>query len=221
MIASHRHRFVFVKTRKTASTSIELALSRICGPDDVVTPVLPEDEELRASLGGVAPQNVAISSRWRPRDYLRVATGRRPRFFNHMPARLIRRYLPEWDDYLTFTVERNPWDRLASAFRFANQRGRRYTTMADFLTSDEVSRFDNWPLYTIDNRVAVDHIARYEDLDDGLEAIWRKLGIDPGPLPHAKATGGDRPYRDWYDDETTQRVADLYPREINYFGWKF
>jgi len=37
VIASHRHRFVFVKTRKTAGTSLEIALSRHCGPDDVVT----------------------------------------------------------------------------------------------------------------------------------------------------------------------------------------
>ena len=34
MIASHAHRFVFVKTRKTAGTSLEIALSRHCGPSD-------------------------------------------------------------------------------------------------------------------------------------------------------------------------------------------
>ena len=57
MIASHAHRFVFVKTRKTAGTSLEIALSRHCGPDDIVTRISPEDEELRAAAGGVGPQN--------------------------------------------------------------------------------------------------------------------------------------------------------------------
>jgi hypothetical protein len=38
MIVSHRHRFVFVTTRKTAGSSIEAALSPLAGPDAVVTP---------------------------------------------------------------------------------------------------------------------------------------------------------------------------------------
>jgi hypothetical protein len=39
MIISHKHKFIFLKTRKTASTSTEFALNEICGPEDVVTPV--------------------------------------------------------------------------------------------------------------------------------------------------------------------------------------
>ena len=32
MIVSHEHKFIFLKTKKTAGTSIELALSELCGP---------------------------------------------------------------------------------------------------------------------------------------------------------------------------------------------
>ena len=52
MIASHQHRFIFLKTRKTAGTSVEIALSKVCGPDDVITEISPEDEELRRAAGG-------------------------------------------------------------------------------------------------------------------------------------------------------------------------
>ena len=52
MIASHAHRFIFLKTRKTAGTSVEIALSKACGPDDVITVTSPEDEELRTAAGG-------------------------------------------------------------------------------------------------------------------------------------------------------------------------
>ena len=38
MIASFSCRFIFLKTRKTAGTSVELALSPACGPEDIVTP---------------------------------------------------------------------------------------------------------------------------------------------------------------------------------------
>ena len=44
VIASHQHRFIFLKTRKTAGTSVEIALSKVCGPDDVITEISPEDE---------------------------------------------------------------------------------------------------------------------------------------------------------------------------------
>ena len=37
MILSHKHKFVFVKNRKVAGTSVEVALSPHCGPDDILT----------------------------------------------------------------------------------------------------------------------------------------------------------------------------------------
>ena len=39
MIISHKHKFIFIKPQKTAGTSVELLLSRICGPEDVITPL--------------------------------------------------------------------------------------------------------------------------------------------------------------------------------------
>ena len=38
MIISHTHKFILLKSLKTAGTSIEAALSQACGGQDVVTP---------------------------------------------------------------------------------------------------------------------------------------------------------------------------------------
>ena len=85
MIVSHEHRFIFLKTRKTAGTSVEIALSGICGPDDIITPITPADEVLRADLRG--PQNFASP------PLVREAT-------NHSPARKAREIVGEdvWRD---------------------------------------------------------------------------------------------------------------------------
>jgi hypothetical protein len=52
MIVSHEHKFIFLKTKKTAGTSIELALNALCGPDDVITPLTTIDEALREGKRG-------------------------------------------------------------------------------------------------------------------------------------------------------------------------
>ena len=105
MIASHAHRFVFIKTRKTAGTSLEIALSRHCGPDDIVTRISPADEELRAAAGGAGPQNDETS----------------PSSYAHMGARRVIDVIGRetWDDYFTFAVERNPFDVVAWSWRYS------------------------------------------------------------------------------------------------------
>ena len=99
MIASHRHRFIFLKTRKTAGTSVEIALSKVCGPDDIITEISPEDEALRRAAGGLPPQNFASPPQ--PR-----------KAYNHMGAKATRDLVgaEAFDSYFTFAIERNPWD---------------------------------------------------------------------------------------------------------------
>jgi hypothetical protein len=118
MIISHKHKFIFIKTAKTAGTSLEIALSAICGKDDVISKILPEDEKIRQELGFRGAQNYQIPLMdcvWR--DIPRLLHRRkRLIFFNHASAQHIKRHVkPEvWNDYYKFCFERNPWDKLIS-----------------------------------------------------------------------------------------------------------
>ena len=70
MILSHKNKFIFLKTKKTASTSIELLLSKVCGKNDIITPVSEltllgnirrfekvTEEDLRKKINAKLPQN--------------------------------------------------------------------------------------------------------------------------------------------------------------------
>ena len=79
MIVSHRHRYIFVRTRKTAGTSVEIALSKFCGPDDVIT--RDADDALRRELGYPGPQNDGGMplSQYTFSEWRRLLTSRRTR----------------------------------------------------------------------------------------------------------------------------------------------
>ena len=151
MIASHAHRFVFIKTRKTAGTSLEIALSRHCGPDDIVTRISPADEELRAAAGGAGPQNDATS----------------PSSYAHMGARRVIKVIGRetWDDYFTFAVERNPFDVVASSYRYSARKPTFTKTFAEFVrTPRRLDRLAlNERLYRMGGRVICDEVYRYFD----------------------------------------------------------
>ena len=98
MLVSHKHKFIYIKTAKTASTSTEISLSRYCnGPGDIVTPVDAEGEAIRREMG-VHPRNYLAD--WRRvlcvYDYWRLLTrGRRKRRFSgHFTSREIQSLLP-------------------------------------------------------------------------------------------------------------------------------
>jgi hypothetical protein len=41
MIISHKYKFIFIKTFKTASTSVEAYFSQYAGSNDILTPITP------------------------------------------------------------------------------------------------------------------------------------------------------------------------------------
>lgn len=226
MLVSHLLQFVFLKTRKTAGTSLEIALSRFVGPNDVVTPDTPEDESMRLEWGGLPSQNRLVPrNRWGSKEWIRWSLRRPDRlFYNHMPACDVRRLIGRntWDTYFKFTIERNPWDLAVSAWFWYSTR--MALPFEEFVSSDRLASYSNWQIYTIRDRIAVDWVIRYDQLSDLLPKLAVRLGLPETPsLPRAKGNvrTDRRPYQEWYRDADRERVARVFHREIEAFGWTF
>lgn len=200
MVISHRHRFIFVKTAKTAGTSIEVFLSGVCGAEDVLTP------------------------------FGRPEPGHDPRnhdgFYNHMPATEIRDKVgaETWRNYVTFCVERNPWDKTLSHYHFVN--GRFHDGELSFDEFIDTGEFPvDHPRYTDGDAVIVDRILRYEQIDRELGSLFTELGVAwPGRLaPRAKGQyrTDRRPYRAVYTPGQRDRVAQAFAFEIEQLGYRY
>jgi hypothetical protein len=105
MIISHAHKFVFVKTNKTAGSSIEVALSKYLKDGDVVSSLFPEEEKKRSQLiDGKALQFVGKE------------------LASHSSLSKILAIHPEAASYFKFGFIRNPFSRMLSSFRWRKAR---------------------------------------------------------------------------------------------------
>ncbi len=214
MIISHKHKFIFIKTKKTAGTSIEIALSTICGDQDIITPITAEDEITRKALGGRGPQNHVVNGI--------------PLFYNHIPAKDVRVLIgkPVWDGYFKFCFERNPWDKVISWY-FWEQATEPRLPLSEFVQSGwaaQVGGPGGFDLYTIDGEMAVDRVCLFENLDQELARIRAELNLPAIPdLPRAKSRfrQDKRHYREILGAADATAIEKFFAREIAAFGYTF
>src|SRR6202171_6482610 len=181
MIISHKYKLIFIKTAKTAGTSIEVFLSKQCGPMDIVTPIAPpiEGHQPRNYQGFINPISEIIETPGKFLSALRRAFVSREKFYNHIPASLVQKRVPAhvWNGYFKFCVERNPWDKVLSHYhmRAAPQRGS--LSLADYLGM--VSFPLNYFRHTAPaaEKIIVDRVLRYENLMDDLSEVFSKLNV--------------------------------------------
>ena len=229
MIISHEHKFIFIKTAKTAGTSIEVFLSPQCGPEDIVTPIAPpvEGHEPRNHEELVNP----ISELFRQPEGLLAALRnvfkKRKKFYNHMPAWLIQQRVPApiWNGYFKFCVERNPWDKVLSHYHMAASRAGGSLSFEEYLSK---GRFPiNYFRYTDRSgaRVIVDRVLRYENLMKDLAEVFSYVNVpfEGGLGIRAKSEYRTNytPYQSVFNDEQRRIVEHAFAREIELHGYRF
>ncbi|MEI7597804.1 MAG: hypothetical protein WCJ41_00645 [Aestuariivirga sp.] len=223
MIISHSRRFILVKSRKTASTSIERAIIPQLDGNDIWTPI---------SIPPVAGRNYysawPIDLMTAKLEWFRDLVGRdsvlhRRFFFDHMPLARARPMLPaaQFGSYRKYAFDRNPWDFLVSLYFFS----RRKPPVAGW----DFDRFlheypvvQNRSLYTEDDVVIADRVFRFEELAGALGEISAETGLSFASLPEDKRSyRGGTDYRSHYSASSRDLVAERWADTIALLGYDF
>lgn len=184
MILCHPHRFIFLKSTKTAGTSLEIALSKYCGPDDIITPIVDSDEAVRRALGHRGPQHFRKPlAEFGLRDGLKLLGGRWvKKYYHHIPAAELRGRLPAeiWRDFFKFSIVRNPFDYAVSRYFWSTPKEAwSKAHFRQFLPAHRALLLKNRAITHLDGRSAVDFMVRYEHFEADLGELARRLGLPP------------------------------------------
>ncbi len=248
MIISHRHKFVYLKARKVAGTSVEVALAKHCGEGDIVTPI------------------GAFDPKWDEEQYEHPGTKRQG-YSRHATLVPVRKKLGRdlWDAYFKFSIVRNPWDLVVSHYHWSTRgdiwrtyRGSVGTSLKRFVTTPSrvgrnfrvlgeslvrtLLKMDDVPFeffvrhllrhHRPDNdrfyfdrsgSLGLDFLIRYENLANDYASACERIGIPPSQLPSLKTKSRSerRHYSTYYDDRTREIVAKTYRLHIEHFGYRF
>lgn len=222
MIICHERKLIFLKSRKVAGTAFEIALSTVCTPGDIVTRLLPEDERLRATVGGREGRDVRWvrwPGRWLPS---------RVSFRNHSPAHEVLPQLPPAirGGYRTVAITRNPYDVAISRYYWRRSRGALPPEMSfgAFVAAHPRRLSANARIAPVDGPYAVQTFLRHAHLVEDLAA--HGLGDLAGLIGRIRPKGGARPSagtdrRMLYacHPEAAEIVARTCAAEIARFGY--
>ncbi len=159
----------------------------------------------------------------------------------HLKAKEVKYLLGDkiWNEFFSFAFVRNPWDLMVSQYHWWLQKAGQYPScrkdvekikrmgnFTNFLNSkygqkmfhDTTGNMFDW--IAEDDRIIVDFVGKFENLQDGLNEVCQRLNLEPIQLPHTNKTKR-KPYQDYYNDETKQLVAHRFRKTIEMFGYEF
>lgn len=197
MIISHRHKFIFIKTKKTAGSSIEHYLYNYLGDTDIL---------IGSELDDTPSINAVTKSR-------------------HKGWRWIsQHYTSEWQNYFKFAVVRNPWDVLVSAFFYLqrwNRINNEITNFDQFIKLENIATLNDWDNYSDNEGPVVDKILFYERLHEDLKTIPIPYNGEILTTFKKSDTRLNKNYREFYTAETKEKVYNIFRKTIDYFDYKF
>lgn len=236
MRLSHDHRFVFLSNPKCASTTVRSLLDPYANVFSTKSYGRAVAKQLltRRNFMSRSSRKRTIASAWK---YLLSGPGACNPFQNHVNALTLKQHFDamgwEWKDYYSFTLIRNPWDRLVSCYEYGRKNERsvwheyaRGDTFRNFVYRKEVvslaARY-SYDQFVLDEAGSclLNQVIRVEDVSEELPRLLQRLGLDgPQVIPKINATERSD-YRPYYDEETADRVRAIFRSDIEVGRYSF
>jgi hypothetical protein len=211
LIISHKHKFIFFKTRKTAGSSIQVTLAKHCGEDDIITGQYRDGIDDDSHSTGLN-----MDKFWTNHP--------------HPPIKETKQFLGDtiWNNYFKFAFVRNPYEIAVSRY-FWEKRGKGKTVEETSIegfkewTKTELKEYDMLhPYICISGNIELDFIGKFETLSEDFNYICDKFNIPKIELPVKKGNYRDKVhYTEYYDDDTIEKVNNFYQEDMNLFDYKF
>ncbi|MBB3898694.1 sulfotransferase family 2 domain-containing protein [Roseococcus suduntuyensis] len=200
---SIRHDFLFIHRGKSGGNSIS----------EILLPYSEDSKSVTGSQDGTERFDVRNDG-FGTRKHSRLADYKRA-----LPAEL-------FDRLYKFSVIRNPYERLVSAYfsphRVADGRIQGFdrdafrqliisqATLRDFIRTGPGGALD----------AELDMLLRFERLEREVAALLQAIGLPPRALPH-RNRGDHAPYRTYYDAELRELVEARFREELDWGGYAF
>jgi len=206
------NQFVFIKTKKTGGTSVEMLLQQML-TNAPAQPINPK--EIITSRGDIIGYRLLDTV---PTDQTyddHMCLEKVAEIIGH--ENISRRHL--------ITCVRNPWDMVVSYYTFHTTQGLPHDKITKTFTefvNDDLYDF-NTPLTSLGAKQnACSLVVRMEHMRDDLHQIAQKLNwnIDLSYIPQANSSRHTH-YRTYYTTSTKERVAQIFAHIIAEFGYKF
>ncbi len=220
---------------------MEIALSSHAGPDDVVTPLSFDQDTHRYQLyPSVTPRNFS-SDKALEKAFVEGVQGSKKRerktalqehrkssdalsAKRHGGAKAAKSLVGDkfWDSAYKFTIERHPYEKAVSfAWYLAKRNGDFGQALKDVL---QMRKYRNFDLYTIDGKLAVDFIIRYENLAIDVPEVEKAIGglpiLSRLPKVNAHQRKDHRPAKDVLSPEQKIIVQETCREEFELLGYE-
>jgi len=146
-----------------------------------------------------------------------------------------------YSDFFTFTIVRNPWDRLYSSYKFLQKGGINihdknafethlsiYKDFEDFVLNglnekiiSKITHFIPQHEFICDKngKIIVDYVGKFENLNKLVDKINDILKSEFKLEHHNKTNKKD--YKDIYTTEMIEKVHQIYQKDIDIFEYNF
>jgi hypothetical protein len=237
MIISFKYKFIFIKTYKTAGSSIENYLLPFLNNKDILAPT--EDYTGINSWGNFNKEEVED---YIPKKIIEKYHRLKIYFNAHMPIWLVKERLKPlskklnydiFENFYKFSVIRNPFDTIVSHYYWKNSSkniNSKPTSFNKILEELENNVYPNYGLLNLNKlmdknfeKIICNKIIKYESLNKDLSLVFNKLGIPfDGELKiYKKKTDNKKNYRDFFDNKSKKLIMEMFSKDIELFNYDF